>query len=444
MRVSSSQIFDTGILGVTRNQGDVYKLQNQLSTGRRVLTPSDDPVAAAQALVVSQSQAVNTQYLDAQGNARTQLATVEGQLSSLTDLLQNVRERLVQAGNPTLSQTDRQSIATEMQARLEALTSLANVTDGQGEFLFSGYKGDTRPFALDSTSAMAYFGDSGERKLQVDSSRQMSTSVAGDDLFMRVKNGNGTFQVQTGGAVTVLPPVLPATTPTITVNGTNQGAARMDAGSVTDIGKWQAAMVDTFWADDVNAGDLRVVFETATTYQIYDNSSPATPVPLLATAATFTPGQAIALRSDTLDFGANIVINGAPAVGDSFTISQSSNQSMFDTMQNIITALTTPISGTVYSSTEYSNAIGSEMVNVDQALDNVSRIRSQVGSRLNDLDALTDVSENNKLQYSGKLSDLQDLDYAKAISDFTKKQMQLEAAQATFAKTSQLSLFNYI
>lgn len=439
MRVSSNQIFDTGVLGVTRNQGDLFKLQNQLSTGRRVLTPADDPVASAQALLTTQAQNVNEQHLDAQGNAKTQLGLVEGQLASLTDLLQNARDRVLQGANGTLTASDREAIATELQARLEALTSLANVTDGQGEFLFSGFKGDVRPFALDPAgSKMAYYGDSGERKLQVDSSRQMSVNVAGDDLFMRIKNGNGVFQVQTGGNF-LTPGVI------------NQGTATMDTGSVTDITRWRAAMANAaIWSNPANAGDLRVVFSVAgatTTYQIYDNSVPGAPVALLAAPATYTPGQAISLQRTTapaMDFGANVVISGNPVDGDSFTISQSSNQSIFDTFQSIVTAMTTPITGTVYTRTQYSNDIAQELTNIDQALENVSRVRSQVGSRLSDVDSMGEVAQDNKLQYSSRLSELQDLDYAKAISDFTKKLMQLEAAQASFAKTSQLSLFNYL
>ena len=105
MRISTSQIYDAGALNIQRNQSALYKLQNQLSTGRRVLTPEDDPVAAAQALIVTQSQAVNAQQVENQGNASSQLGLVDSQLSSLTDLLQNVRERVVQAGSTCLLYT---------------------------------------------------------------------------------------------------------------------------------------------------------------------------------------------------------------------------------------------------------------------------------------------------------------------------------------------------
>ena len=131
MRISTSQIYDAGALNIQRNQSALYKLQNQLSTGRRVLTPEDDPVAAAQALIVTQSQAVNAQQVENQGNASSQLGLVDSQLSSLTDLLQNVRERVVQAGSTgTLNDSDRRMIATELESRLGEMLGLANSQNG--------------------------------------------------------------------------------------------------------------------------------------------------------------------------------------------------------------------------------------------------------------------------------------------------------------------------
>ena len=99
MRISTSQIYDAGSLNIQRNQASLFKIQNQLSTGRRVLTPEDDPVAAAQALLVTQAKEMNTQQTTNQGNAESQLGLVDSQLSSLVDLIQNVRDRVIQAGN---------------------------------------------------------------------------------------------------------------------------------------------------------------------------------------------------------------------------------------------------------------------------------------------------------------------------------------------------------
>ena len=138
MRVSTSQIYDAGTQNLQRNQSNVLKTYNQISSGRRILTPADDPVAAAQALVVTQSQALLAQQVANQGSATGQLRLVDSKLSSVTTLLHSVRSRVVQAGNTTLSPSDRLSIATDIEASLSEMLGIANSDNGSGDFLFSG------------------------------------------------------------------------------------------------------------------------------------------------------------------------------------------------------------------------------------------------------------------------------------------------------------------
>lgn len=525
MRISTSQIFNSGTLGIQRNQSELYKLQNQISSGRRVLTPEDDPVAAAQALVVTQSRDVNQQHIDNQGNASSQLGLVDSQLNSLTDLLHNVRDRVIQAGNTgTMTNTDRALIATELESRLSEMLGIANSQNGAGDYLFSGYQGATRPFAIDgATGAFAYAGDDGERLLQVSASRQMAVNVAGSDVFMDTRGGNGTFVTSTGGNVGVsvdagnagtatadtgsvvnraqwdaalnnpaagqpleirfvdvlgvmnygvYDPVSNVTTgpfvytsgaaiplATATVNfgaqvvvtgapadgdkvtiqpTTNQGAATVDTGTVLDPQQWQKAVNNPL------AGQpLEIRFSVAagvTTYGIYDPVSNTSTGPL-----SFTPGQAIPLLTSAgVNFGSQVVVNGQPANGDTLTIKPSSSQSLFQTMQSLIGILRTPLGSTSYTSTEYTNALGAQLSNLDQAAVNVSRVQAAVGTRMNELDSLGSSSSDLDIQYRASLSDLQDLDYVKALTDFTMQQTNLEAAQKSFVQISGLSLFNYL
>lgn len=429
MRISTSQIYDTGSLNIQRNQAALFKLQNQLSTGRRVLTPEDDPVAAAQALLVTQAKEMNAQQTTNQGTAESQLGLVDSQLSTLVDLIQNVRERVVQAGNGSLSNSDRQSIATELEARLGELMGIANAKNGAGDYLFSGYQGATKPFSIDAAqSAVAYYGDDGERLLQVSSSRIMPVNVAGSDVFMDVKQGNGTFVVATGDN---------------TGGGINQGSATADAGSVLDLQMWQTALNGYSWADASQQG-FEIRFTSETTYQLYDLGDPTTP--LLATDAPYTSGSAIALDTGNVgeDFGAQVVIQGVPKAGDTFTVQPSTNQSLFETVQSLIGTLKTPVGTSTFTNSEYFNALGQQLTNLDRALDNVSTVQATVGTRLRELDSLAEAASDLNLQYQTTLSDLQDLDYAEAISNFTMQQTYLEAAQKSFAQISGLSLFNYL
>ena len=441
MRISTSQIYDAGTLGIQNGQSSLYKLQNQLSTGRRVLTPQDDPVAASQALIVTQSMEVNKQHIDNQGQAKSQLGLIDSQTEAMVNALQNVRDRVIQAGNSTLSQSDRESIATELDARLNEMLGIANSDNGVGEFLFSGYKGNVRPFSIAApippatTGQVDYFGDEGERLLQVSASRQMAVSVSGSELFQNIKNGNGTFVTDTGG--NLAPP------PAFTLVGNNKGSATVDQGSVLDSVQWSAAG---------NPGKFMVRFSitaTGTTeYQLYDNTTPTAPVALLATPASFTPGQAIVLKKTTVvpavDYGASMTISGQPKDGDSFTVAPSTRQGVFKTMQNLIGILRSPVGASSYTTTQFTNDLGAELANIDQALANVSRVQSDVGTKLQEIDSLGSASTDVDIQYKSSLSDLQDLDYAKAISDFVEQQTNLEAAQKSFAQISGLSLFKYL
>lgn len=201
MRVSSNMLFDSNVAAMTQQQARLMQTQQQVSTGRKILTASDDPVAAARALDVTQSDAMNTQYAANRGAARHTLSLAESTLQGVTSLLQDVKTATVNAGNGSLNASDRRTMATDLSGRLQELTGLANSTDGVGNFLFAGFQSKTTPF-VSTAAGMAYFGDDGQRNVQVSATRQMPSSGNGADMFMRIKNGNGTFVAQAAAANT--------------------------------------------------------------------------------------------------------------------------------------------------------------------------------------------------------------------------------------------------
>lgn len=453
MRVSTGMMFDNGTSSMLNNQTTLFKLQNQLSTGRRVLTPSDDPVASAQALVTTQSQSVNQQYLENQGTAKGQLALVEGNLDSLTALLQDVRERAVQLGNASLTGKERDFIATEFKSRFEELVGLANSQNGAGQFLFSGFQGATKPFAVntpvlpqnfDATNpSVDYFGDQGERLLQVEASRQMGITASGLDVFMRIHNGNGEFAVETLGNNVLLPAGQP-----------NAGTAVADQGTILDISKWNASPVQPqdfqvqFRVDSTATPPVTYynLVDSASGNSMFTNAAPTGGPPFVGDWKPYTPGQAIPFSGlDAAfgnDLGAQVLVTGAPADGDRFAVRASRNQSIFDTVQNLIKVAEQPVALAAAGNTELTNDLGGQLTALDRALENVLRVRATVGSRMSELDALESSGSDLDLQFSTRLSNLQDLDYAKAISDLSRRQMQLEAAQASFLRITGLSLFS--
>ncbi len=142
--------------------------------------------------------------------------------------------------------------------------------------------------------------------------------------------------------------------------------------------------------------------------------------------------------------GISFSISGAPAAGDTFTVAPSTNQSVFATLRSLVNAFSTNTSGNAAATASFRNVYNSGLANLDGVLDNVIDVQASIGSRMNELDALSNVSESLDLQYQERLSNLEDLDYAAAISAFIQQQTQLEAAQSSFAKISGLSLFNYL
>lgn len=404
MRVSSNTIYDLTVAGINQQQARLLKTQQQISTGRKILTASDDPVAAARALEVSQSDAINTQYGVNRMSVRHTLSMAEGMLQSVTSLLQDVRTAAVGAGNGLLNDTSRQSIASDMSNRLQELVGLANSTDGSGNYLFAGYQSRTLPFA-GTAAGMGYFGDDGQRLVQVSSSRQMAASESGADIFMRVKNGNGTFVTQASVA--------------------NTGSGIASTGSV----------IDPTLLTGNNYSIAFSVVAGVTTYSV-TNTTTATPV---SAGIPYVSGQAISIDGMQFD------IHGTPADGDTFTVSPSVNESIFKTISDMISVLNTPVpSGSASGAAQLAGGLQRGINNLDKALDNVLASQASMGLRLNELDALQSTGDDLGLQYKQTLSDLQDVDYNKAISDLTQQQTYLQAAQQTFAKVAGLSLFDYL
>lgn len=212
MRISSIQAFNNGVSGLGRNYSNLIRTQEQISSGNRILTPADDPVASVRLLQLEQQQAVLTQYKDNLTAAKNSLTQEETTLNSVVNVLQRVRELSVQAGGGALSAEDRKSIAKELGERENELLNLMNSRNARGEYLFSGFVGKTEPFLRNPDGTYSYLGDEGQRSLQVAGSSNVAINDNGKRLFEDVTNAN---RVVGNGGVNnaALPtPPLPATT----------------------------------------------------------------------------------------------------------------------------------------------------------------------------------------------------------------------------------------
>lgn len=300
IRFSTSTIYQSGIARISELTASQVKLSQQISTGRRILNPSDDPVGSARALELKQAANINEQFISNRQVAQRYLNTEESTLARVTDVLLSVKSNMVAAGNAAYSDNERSYLAAEVRNVLGQLIGLANTTDGAGNYIFAGYQSQNPAYVADPAGA-TYQGDANQRLLQVSPSRQMPLGDVGNQVF--------------------------------------------------EVG------------------------------------------------------------------GVNI----------------------FSVLNDFATLLETPM----VDGDAYQTGLMSAQSNLETILDNVLTTRAMVGSRLNELDSLDAFGEELKLHYAEALSEIQDLDYAKAISDLSQQQLILQAAQQTFVKTAGLSLFDY-
>ena len=412
MRISTRMIYEQGSTQLNNLQSALNRTQMQLSTNRRNLTPADDPIASARALEVTQSQALNTQFVTNRSNATNFLSQEELALKSTTNLIADVQELVVKAGNPGLRDEERATIAKELEGRMTDLLGIANTSDGAGGYLFGGYKSSTQPFSQTPTGA-AYAGDQGQRELQVGSSRFLATSDSGAAVFENNMTGNGKFTVTPDSG-----------------NFTRGGAGIVTSSTVTDASKLTGNKYEIKFSVS-GTGDSAV-----TSYTINDLTLGQT-VPNPAVPVAYKAGDAINFD------GQQVVISGKPGDQDSFGVAPSAKESLFTTVTNLIGALRTSGNGDA-GQARLANNLSSASSILSTAYDNVLSVTAEVGARMKELDYLASSGDDLDLQYSATLSDLQDLDMVKTVSLFTQQQITLQAAQKTFTQVSGLSLFNYI
>ncbi|WP_083251345.1 flagellar hook-associated protein FlgL [Acidihalobacter yilgarnensis] len=401
IRISTQQFSQAAISSMLSQEAQLSQTQQQLSTGRQILTPADNPAGAAQALNLQSAIDTNTQY-QTNGNAATaRLGLEQSTLQGVGNLLQSVRTLALQGNNGTQTDASRASIASQLSQNLQQLLAMGNTQDAGGSYIFSGSQTQTKPFTQNPNGSFSYFGDNAQRYLQIDANRQVAVNDAGSNVFMQIPSGNGSFTAVPGA--------------------TNTGSGIIDPGTVTA-------------ATGYTGDTYQIQFTTATQFNVVDST----------TGTTVLSNQAFQSGSTISFAGIQTSITGAPATGDQFTIAPSQSQSMFQTVQNMITALNTPSGGSAGSQARLHNVMNQSLSSLDQAMTNVINKQAGVGSRLNAITDQQQLQSNAKLQLQTAQSQIQDLNYASAISLYNQQLAGLQASQLTYQKVQSLSLFKYI
>jgi flagellar hook-associated protein 3 FlgL len=398
MRVSNDSLRAAFLAALDDARRRVLDTQKQVSTGLRINTPADDPVAAARVAHLDASLARLDQYQANAIFARHQLGLEEEALNQAIETLQRIRELTVQANNSTAGDGDRELIAREIAEHREALLALANTADVDGRHLFGGYREKATPFTIAADGNVVYNGDQGQRTLQISDTRFVAINDSGADVFQRIKEGNGTFVLAAGDA--------------------NTGGGILGAGSLVDPAAW---VPDTY----------TVTFLTPTTYEVRDGAN------ALVASGTFAPSQSLTFA------GVSLRIDGSPAPGDTFTVTPSQHRDVFTTLDRLIAAIDAPAGDPAGRARLHSN-IGQRLADIDNAIAHLVDVRGEIGARVRALDQQEVLNADFTVHLKTTLSSMRDLDYAEALSRLSQELFGLDAAQQAFARAQNLSLFKYI
>ena len=145
MRVSNLQLFQQNVGVMQRQSAAITRIQQQIASGQRIQSPSDDPAGAKRVLDLQRAIDSSVRH---QGNAdlvAERLGFEDTTLRGAANALQRVRELVLQGGNATLNDSDRRAIALEVQGRLDELVGIGNTRAGNGEYLFAGTASQSQP-----------------------------------------------------------------------------------------------------------------------------------------------------------------------------------------------------------------------------------------------------------------------------------------------------------
>ncbi len=297
MRIASSTIYDIGTSGIQTQLSELATLQEEISSGKSVTTPSDNPLAAAEAVSVQQASDTNVQYAANQSSATSSLQLEDSTLTSISTTIASVQTLLNQAGDPSLTNQERSGIATQLQSAEQQLVSLGNTTTATGSYLFGGFQTNSPPFSISSTGTVTYNGNAGQQMTQVANGITLAVGDPGSSLFQQVQSGVG-------------PSIAYA-------SSTNTGDATFSAVSVTNS------------ADPTNADGYQIQFTVGngiTTYTVLNTTTDSYlngGVPQQYTAGDTTSNGVTTegSGSQTISLGGqSINISGTPSNNDTFTI----------------------------------------------------------------------------------------------------------------------------
>ena len=406
-RLGTANMYDRTINNINRQQNELASQMEHTSAGMRVIRPSDDPVAAAQAERARnrlERIASDQRGLDAQ---KATIEYAESTLGEINDALQEFRSLLVQAGNGAYNQVQRDTLVEQLNSLREQISKYANRTDSNGLPLFRGLDTKTgKPFPNDQEGVQSGQPNNAEFAI--------ANSLNGVLAFFSGKTGNGVLEVK--------------------LDPGNTGKAHADVGVIKDPA--QAAQLTL-------ANPATIVFSPHPVsgemgYIVTDPTDTNSPLPW----TTYKEGDAISVA------GMDVVVNGQPQDGDSFSIVPSTTISIFDALDSALDTVrkgANPDGSTAFGT--LSHGITKSLSELDIALNRVSTVRGLAGDLLNQAQRMSNTLLAREEQVEAQRVAAEQYDsegMVRAISQMQTQQTAVSAALQSYASIQKLSLLNYI
>ncbi|MBU2964840.1 flagellar hook-associated protein FlgL [Amphritea sp. 2_MG-2023] len=414
MRISTQQQYLKAADNMQQSQVKLANLQEQITTGKKLVNPSDDPVAAAQVIKLERELAQSEKYEDNIDVTERRLELEDTILSDINIAVDRMRELAVQAGNGVLGDQDRASISSELYQLTDYVAGLMNTQDSEGEYLFAGSKGSTQPYVASGDGSYEYMGDDGQRMIQVGSSLYVASNDSGQYLFESVE---GPLEVNlTGQAVS---------------NGNS---------FIAEAGFANEAAEEAFSKATDGLGDLSVtVAGTVGNYSYTISDSGGNTLD----SAAFVPGDTVEYEGLTFELDRTPMVSTDSDENTMVINTSSERKNILEVATDLASVLAKPVES-AEDQTALNEAVATGISQFEEGAEQMLAARSTLGSRLQTLEYATSSNLDFQLITESTLSSLEDASLDEVISQFKLEEITLEAAQATFGQVTSLSLFNYI
>ncbi len=393
-RISSFHDYKSTAADIGRQQVKVHHNQQQLASGKRVMTAGDDPVASIYTQNFEQQDVQIDQYLKSITLARNRLTNAESAINEAEQIADSGKRKTMLMINGSLSMADREAHKQDMQGLFNSYMDLANTRDESGNYLFAGTQYSKQPFFRDNLGQVTYAGDSYQRMSQVAPAIDVPVNDAGDKVFLEVRNPYGQYKP----------------------------SYAMQEGS-------NLLLVDSQNTNNADNSEYQVTFQTTplgVTYELFQNGASVS-------SGAYDAHKGIEFNTLKLNF------SGEMKNGDSITFNRQETVNIFDAFQSVIEL----------SERENSDASANAELHyaaevMSESFKHLNRTRSELGTRMQTLDRQENMHLDFKVVLNQSRGRLEDLDYSSAVIELNENMLALQASQQAFAKTKDLTLFNFI